>query len=119
MAPGKACTYDGIVNRHPRVDLLLFDCQENLPVPEVSFPMHLVPAWNSDPEYEVLNNAFLFVETHLQDSGCMIVFHSWCAASKGVIVGLCNAYPELVQKSEWVGYNQMHLTFALDKRTTV
>lgn len=115
----KARTYDGKVNRHPGVDLILFDCQENLPVPEVSSPMSAVPTWNSDPEYEALNNAFLFAETHLQDNGCMIVFHSWCAESKGVIVGLCEAYPTLVVKAEWLGSNRMHLTSAVDKTTTV
>lgn len=116
---GKARTFGGNVTRKPLVDLIFFDCQENLPVPDVSSPAHAVPAWNSDPEYDALQNAFLFAEDHLQDHGCMVVFHSYCVASKGVIQGLCEAYPSLVKKTDWLGINRVHLTSALDKTTTV
>jgi hypothetical protein len=119
MAAGKNRVYDGVVNSCPGVDLILFDCPENLPVPEISFPMHAIPPWNSDEECEALNNVFLFAEKHLQDHGCLIVFHSRCGASKSNIAGLCLLYPTLVEKEDWLGMNRMHLTSPLDKTTTV
>jgi hypothetical protein len=119
MSTGKARVYDNKVTHHPSVDLILFDCQENLPVPGVSFPATHVPTWNSDIEYEAIAMAFFFAEKHLQDHGCIVIFHSWSADAKGVIAGLCESYPTFVKKKEWMGMNRVHLTSALDKTTTV
>ncbi len=87
--------------KKPLVDLVLFDCQENLPVPGVSSPPTAVPAWNEDPDFDGLQSAFAFAETHLQDHGCMIVFHSFCANSKAIIAGLCETYHMVKKKSGW------------------
>ncbi len=119
MSATKVRTLDGKVSRVGLVDLILFDCQENLLVPEVSFPLTHIPAWNFDLEYEAIQMAFLFADMHLQDHGCMIVFHSYCAASKGVIQGLCETYPSFVKKFEWLGVNRMYLTSAMDNAATV
>lgn len=105
------------MTRQPLVDLILFDCHENLPVPDVSTTIMAVPTWNSDPDFEAMQTTFLFAENHLQDHGCMIVFHSWCAALKGNIQGLCETYPCLVKMKEWLGINRVYLT--LDVKNTV
>jgi len=83
--------YMGVVNWWPEVDLVLFNCLKNLPMLGVSFPPTKVPTWNADEEYKALQLVFGF-EKHLQDDGCMIVFHSWCTNSKGNVVGLCDTY---------------------------
>ena len=38
---------NGEVTRKAEVDLVVFDCQENSPVLDVSVPMNSVPAWNA------------------------------------------------------------------------
>lgn len=115
---GKSRIFNGVAKSKPALDLVFFDCQENLPVPGVSSPPTTVPAWNEDKEYEDLQSAFAFAELHLHDDGCMIVFHSFSAVSKGNIIGLCETY-QMLKKKEWLGMNRLHLTSALDVTTTV
>jgi hypothetical protein len=119
MVKGKARVFGGVVNRWPGFDLMLFDCQENLPVPDVSTRANHVPYWNSDPEYNMINEAFFFAEKHLQDHGCIVVFHSWSVDAKSTIAGLCEGYPTMVKKKEWMGMNRVHLTSAIDQKNTV
>ena len=118
FSKGKSRKFHGVAMSKPALDLVLFDCQENLPVLGVSFPPTTVPAWNEDKEYEDLQSAFAFAELHLHDDGCMIVFHSFSAASKGNIIGLCETY-QMLKKKEWLGMNRLHLTSAVDVTTTV
>lgn len=119
MVVGKARVYDGVVNRCPGFDLMLFDCQENLPVPGVSFPATSVPSWNKDVEYEMISMAMFFAEKHLQDHGAMVVFHPWSVEAKGVIAGLCKIYPTMVVKKEYMGMNRVHLTSGFDQSSMV
>jgi len=60
MVVGKPGLYDGVVNRWPGFDLMLFDCQENLPVPGLFFEVNHVPYWNVDKEYFMIYQAFTF-----------------------------------------------------------
>lgn len=108
----------GEKNARPGVDLVFIDCPENLPVPGVSSPPMKVPEWNADPEGEAINAALAFAAKHLQDDGCVIVFHSWSTEAKSNIAGVCEIYRMLVKK-EWMGMNRMHLTSAVDKTKTV
>ncbi len=119
MAVGKARVYNGVVNQRPGFDHMLFDCQENLPMPGVSFPENHVPYWNSDLEYNMIYQAFFFAQKHLQDHGCIVVFHSWSMDAKSTIAGLCQEYPNMVKKKEWMGMNRVHLTSAIDQTSTV
>lgn len=119
MVVGKVRVYDGVVNRHAGFDLMLFDCQENLPVPGISIPVTNLPPWNVDKEYDMINMAAYFADIHLQDHGCMVVFHSWSVAAKEVIAGICESYPTFVVKKEWMGMNRVHLTSPLDTSNTV
>ena len=76
MALSMEKVYDGAVKQRPVFHLKLFDFQENLPMPGVSIPDTAVPSWNSDPDYNMINEAFFFAEKHLEDHGCIVVFHS-------------------------------------------
>ena len=78
-----------------------------------------VPSWNSDPEYNMINEAFFFAKQHLQDHGCIVVFHSWSVDAKSTIARLCIGYPVVVKKKEWMGMNRVHLTSTIDQNSTV
>jgi hypothetical protein len=67
---------------------------------------------------EALQSAFCFASNHLQEHGCVIVFHSWSAKAKSDIARLCETY-DMLKKKEWMGMNHMHLTSAIDKTKTV
>lgn len=118
MSPGKVRTLGGEVTFQPFVDLIFFDIQENLPVPKISNPPNAVPKWNADPEFEAIQEAFDFAEKHLHDHGCMVLFHPWSTEAKGVVAGLCNAYP-FVMKKDWLGINRIHLTSPLNPSSRV
>ena len=74
------------MSKDPLVDLIIFDCQENLPVPLISEKD--VPSWNSDEACAGMQNAFQFAGDSLQDSGCFLVFHSYSLQSCHMFAGL-------------------------------
>ena len=100
------------------MDVIFFDCPENLPVPRVSKLPHVVPTWNADPDDEALQFMCSFVAEHLQDDGCIVQFHSYSRKSKENIAGVCEAY-NLVQRKDCMGMNRMHLTSTIDNAKTV
>ncbi len=110
--------FHGKLNRWPGLDLIIIDCQENLPVPGVSSPPTVIPSWNADEGYDALQNAFVFAEKHLQDNGAFIIIHSYSTDSKANIAGLCDTYSMIVRK-EWMGMNRLHLSSAFDPSSTV
>ena len=71
----KPRSLNGRVSQEPLVDLIIFDCQENLPIPLI-FEKH-VPSWNSNPSCAGMQNSFHFAEESLQDNGYVLVFHSY------------------------------------------
>ena len=85
------------MSKDPLVDLIIFYCQENPPVPLISEKD--VPAWNSDPTCVGMQNAFQFVEESLQDHGCVPVFHSYSLESRRMFAGLQNVFKKLVMKN--------------------
>ena len=105
-------------NARAGLDVIFIDCPENLPVPGVSKPAHVVPAWNADADDEALKFMCTFAIEHLHDDGCIVLFHSYSRKSKENIAGVCEAY-NLVQKKDWMGMNRMHLTSAIDNAKTV
>jgi len=118
MSAGKPRMFHSVPNARPGVDVIFIDCPENLPVPGLSTPLHKVPECNADVEAEALQLACSFAAPHLQDDGCIIVFHSWSVKAKSDIAGVCETY-QLVKKKEWMGMNRMHLTLAIDDTKTV
>jgi hypothetical protein len=119
VSTGKSRFFNGAVNRRPGVDVILFDCPENLPVLGILSVATEVPTWNNDTEYEAMQSVFVFAERHLQDHGCLIIIHSFSVDSKSAILGLSAVYPMLKKKKEWLGMNRLHLISALDNKTTV
>ena len=118
MVVGKARVYDGVVNRQPGFDLLIFDCPENLPVPDIGGSNH-IPYWNADKEYFTIYQAFTFASKHLQDDGRIVLFHSWGQDSLETIAGLLEEFPNIRKMKEWMGMNRMHLTSAVQLEQTV
>jgi hypothetical protein len=110
--------FEGVLNARPGVDVIFIDCPENLPVPGLSSPANEVPKWNADPEDEALQLACSFAAEHLQDDGCIIVFHSYSIRSRQNIAGVCQTY-DLVKRKDWMGMNRMHLTSAIDNTMMV
>ena len=118
LSDGRTRLFEGVPNARAGVDVIFFDCPENLPVPGVSKPSHIVPTWNADPDDEALQFMCSFAAEHLQDDGCIVLFHSYSRKSKENIAGVCEAY-NLVQRKDWMGMNRIHLTSAIDNAKTV
>ena len=114
---GKPRSLDGRVSKEPLVDLIIFDCQENLPVPFISEKD--VPSWNSDPACAGMQNAFQFAEDNLQDNGCVLVFHSYSLQSRRMFAGLQNVFKKLVMKKEWLAFNHLDLASGITPGHTV
>ena len=105
------------MSKDPLVDLIIFDCQENLPVPLI-FEKD-VPSWNSDPACVGMQNAFPFAEDSLQDNGCVLVFHSYSLQSRRMFAGLQNVCKKLVMKKEWLAFNQLDLASGITPSHTI
>ena len=105
------------MSKDPLVDLIIYDCQENLPVPLISEKD--VPSWNSDEACAGMQNAFQFAEDNLQDNGCVVVFHSYSLQSRRMFAGLQNVFKKLVMKKEWLAFNQLDLASGVTPRHTV
>ena len=114
---GKPRSLDDKVSKDPLVDLIIFDCQENLPVPLI-FEKD-VPSWNSDPTCAGMQNALQFAEDSLQDNGCVLVFHSYSLQSCRMFAGLQNVFKKLVMKKEWLAFNQLDLASGIIPGHTV
>ena len=99
------------------MDLIIFDCQENLPVPLISEKD--VPAWISDPTCVGMQNEFQFAEDSLQDNGCILVFHFYSLQSWRMFAGLQNVFKKLVMKKEWLAFNQLDLASGITIGQTV
>ena len=105
------------MSEDPLVDLIIFDCQENLPVPLISEKD--VPAWNSDPTCVGMQNAFQFAEESLQDNGYVLVFHSYNLQPRHMFSRLQNVFKKLVMKKEWLAFNQLDLASGITSGQTV
>ena len=105
------------MSKDPLVDLIIFDCQENLPVPLISEKD--VPAWNLDPTCVGMQNAFQFAEESLQDNGCVLVFHSYNLQSRHMFAELQNVFKKLVMKKEWLAFNQLDLALGITSSQTI
>lgn len=117
MDAGKPRSFEGRVSQEPLVDLIIYDCEEDLPVPLISEKD--VPSWNSDPSRGGMQNAFQFAEDNLQDNGCVLVFHSYSLESRRMFAGLKNVFKKLVMKKEWLAFNHLDLASGTNPGHTV
>ena len=99
------------------MDLIIFDCQENLPVPLISEKDVL--AWNSNPTCVGMQNAFQFAGESLQDNGSVLVFHSYSLQLRRMFAGLQNVFKKLVMKKEWLAFNQLDLASGITSGQTI
>ena len=105
------------MSKYPLVDLIIFDCQENLSIPLISEKD--VRSWNLDEACAGMQNAFQFAEDNLQDNGCVLVFHSYSLQSRRMFAGLQNVFKKLVMKKEWLAFNQLDLALGVTPGHTV
>ncbi len=56
--------FKGVCSVKPRVDLIIADMLEGLPISDVSKPSHVVPRWNERPD-TWLESLFEFLNGHL------------------------------------------------------
>jgi len=82
MSMEKPCMFYIVPNTRQGVDIMFFDCLENLHMPRLSFPLDKVPEWIKDVGDEALQSMFNFTYKHLQDHDYIIVFHLWSAKAK-------------------------------------
>ena len=113
----KARPFKGVQGTAGRVDLILVDLPEGLPVPMVSSPSTAVPEWNTD-DVSFLAIVFAMGSSLVHDNGVLLLFHKDDLQLRVDIRGSANAYHWKIFK-EWTGINHMPLTSARDASKTV
>jgi hypothetical protein len=66
--------HNNVVNAKATLDLIIVDVPEDLLVPTVSDPAHVVPPWNQSAE-SLLEAVFVFAKDYLQDDSAIIVIY--------------------------------------------
>jgi hypothetical protein len=100
-----------------RVDLMIVDIPEGLPVSMVSSPPTFVPEWNSDDK-NFMAMVFDFGSSFVHDNGVLLLFHKDDLKLRADIRGSAKAYHFKILK-EWTGINRLPLTSARDASKTV
>jgi hypothetical protein len=100
-----------------KVDLMIVDIPEGLPVPMVSSPPTSVPEWNSNDK-NFLAMVFDFGSSLVHDNGVLLLFHNNDLKLRADIRGSAKAYHFKILK-EWTGINRLPLTSAKDASKTV
>jgi hypothetical protein len=113
----KARAFKGVQGIAGRVDLMIVDIPEGLPVPMVSSPRTSVPDWNSEDK-NFLPMVFDFGSFLVHDNGTLLLFHKDDLKLRADIRGYANAYHFKIFK-EWTGINRLPLTSARDASKTV
>ena len=103
--------------KHFRIDLIIADIPENLPVPSVSNPPSVVPPWNSrDPEYVV--SIFEFASHYLQNDGALLLIHNNDRKLTADIFDQAETY-DFVMHKDWWGINDLELASPTDPDSKV
>ena len=107
-ASPKDRSYCGQLNKHARVDLILVDMPEGLPVIGVSESKFSIPLWNTLPE-SWLQPVFDFADMHLHDDGAFIILHPQSMEAKKTIIQHTKAYSFQKKLDSW-DINKLFLT---------
>jgi len=99
------------MNQWLGIDLVIVDCQKNLPMLGASSPPTVILVWNVDKGYEALQFAYFFAKKHLQDHCCLIVIHSYSTNSKANFAALRDVLD--VDKEGMDGHELTSLDFDL------
>ena len=95
----KARTFKGKHGTTGRVDLMIVDIPEGLPVPTVSSPRISIPKWNSDDK-NFMAMVFDIGSSFVHDNGVLLLFHKDDLKLRGDIRGYSKAYYFTILK-EW------------------
>ena len=90
-------------------DHIIADLPEGLPVPNVSTPSHVIPAWN-DHKRKNIEALFEFACTYLTDDGIFLLF---VHEKKNVKVDVRTfaASHNFVLRKDWWGFNELPLCY--------
>ena len=108
----KAHAFNGVQYITSRVDLIIVDILEGLPVPIVSSPPTSVPVWNSADE-SFLPFVFDFGNSLVHDNGTILFFHKNDLKLRANIRGYAKAYHFSILK-EWTVINRLPITSPRD-----
>jgi hypothetical protein len=100
-----------------RVDLMIVDIPEGLPVPMVSSPPTFVPEWNSEDK-NFLAMVFDIGSSLVHDNGVLLFFHKDNLKFRADIRGFAKAYHFKIL-NEWTGINLLPITSARDASKTI
>ena len=113
----KARAFRGVQGASARVDLMIMDVPEGLPVPMVSDPASSIHEWNKLPE-RFVETIFEFASGLVHDNGVLLLFHPDDLQMKADIRGCLKAYHFSLFK-EFMGVNRLQLTSARNASKTV
>jgi hypothetical protein len=109
--------FRGVRSDKARVDLVIADMPEGLPVPGLSAPAHTVPKWNMvHPSW--LEAVFEFADGHLHDDGALLIIHSRSPVVKATILKYAATY-SFKKMKDWWGTNWLHLASPISTGCTV
>ena len=104
----KALTFRGVQATASRVDLMIVDILEYLPIPMVSSLPTSIPDWNSKDK-NFLAMVFEFGSSFVHDNGILLLFHKNDLKLRVDIRGFARAYHFKILK-EWIGINSLSIT---------
>jgi hypothetical protein len=113
----KARAFKGVQGTDGRVDLMIVDIPEGLPVSMVSSLSTSVLGWNS-ADKNFLPLVFDFGSSLVHDNGALLLFHKDDLKFRADIRGFANAYHFKIL-NEWTGINRLPLTSSRDASKTV
>ena len=113
----KVRAFRGVQGASARVDLMIMDVPEGLPIPMVSDRASSVSEWNKLPE-RFVETVFEFASGLVHDSSVLLLFHPNDLQMKADIRGYLKAYHFLLFK-EFMGVNHLQLTSARNASKTV
>jgi hypothetical protein len=106
----KARAFKGEQSTAGRVDLMIVDIPEGLPIPMVSSPPTSVPQWNSEDK-NFLPILFTLRSSLVHDNGVLLLFHKDDPKFRASIRGFAKAYHFSIMK-DWTGINRLPITSA-------
>jgi hypothetical protein len=113
----KAQAFRGVQDTSVRVDLMIMDIPEGLPIPMVSSLASSIPEWNKRGD-DFLQTVFDFASGLVHDNGVLLLFHPDDLQMRADIRGCMKAYHFSLFK-EFMGVNRLQLTSARNASKTV
>ena len=113
----KACAFKGVRDAKARIDLMIIDIPEGLPVPTMASPTSSIPKWNKLPD-RFVETVFEIASGLVHDNGVLPLFHPNDLQMRADIRGCLKACHFSLFK-EFIGVNCLLLTSAKNASKTV